>query len=142
MHEQVFGKRLGNHHRLNTFQIVWGSAIPRYQLFTPTPMPSFSPSPIQATDQRMLEPLTEIWNVPRVSVNGARADIAYKLERAISCPQKAVSPRKEIYHTKLVKPKGQLRKQPRRFRTTKYWESQVNCLQSSLSALRSRSCVY
>ena len=73
------------------------------------------------------QPLTEIHNVPKVLVDGVHRDMAAKLGRAIACGQhNTVSPREETYKIRMVKVKGHGRKkQPRRYRDSKYDDSKL-----------------
>ena len=130
---QKFANLLGGHHSLNKLQIVYdfGDDKALFNLFIPAPMPlpaSFDAYGSISADSRVnvLEPLTDIYGVPRVSVSGVNPDLAYKLEKAMSCSQKAVSPIEEIYRTRTVKGKGQGgKKKPQAYRVGKYYESKV-----------------
>lgn len=131
---QAFADSLSGRHSLKELQIVYrteGEAP--VKLFVPTPMPASTPSDHHPykwastdTRTRLLEPLTYIYGIPRVSVAGARPDIAYRLEQAMSCGQKAVSPYQEIYRTRMVKAKGQRgKKKPQAYCVSKYYESKI-----------------
>ena len=130
---QTFADSLSGRHSLKELQIVY-TTEPKApaNLFVPTPMPasipSYHPHDWVSTDTRthLLEPLAYIYGIPRVSVAGCRPDIAYRLEQAMSCSQKAVSPYQEIYRTRMVKAKGQRgKKKPQAYCVSKYYESKI-----------------
>ena len=135
---QAFADRLSGGHSLKELQIVYSNSGDRnfHPLFIPTPMPTSDPGHnldqwTFNTDMRLyiLEPLTDIYGVPRVSVSGVCPEYAYRLERAMSCSQKAVSPYPETYRTRMVrvKDRGSRRwiEKPQAYRVSKYYESKI-----------------
>ena len=140
---QQFANLLGGRHSLKELQIScdFGEENPfsnfdeekaLSNLFIPTPMPMPELMPLDTynficadTRLNLLEPLTDIYGVPRVSVSGVCPDVAYRLEQAMSCSQKAVSPIQEIYKTRMVKVKGQRGKKKQSYCVSKYYESKV-----------------
>ena len=74
--------------------------------------------------QNVLEPLSAIYGVPKVSVENGCKDMAVNIGKAVVCKQKAVLPRVEDYKIRMVSVKGRGRKkQPRRYCTSKYDDS-------------------
>ena len=71
--------------------------------------------------RNVLEPLTEIYGVPNVTIGGINTDLHHKLARAISCSRKAVSPRDKVYKTRMVKIKG--KRKPQQYNAGKYNDS-------------------
>ena len=141
---QAFVDGLSGGHSLKELQIVYSTHFHEapVELFVPTPMPpsnpGFGPHSWVHGDTRIhvLDPLTDIYGVARVSVSGVIPEYAYRLERAISCSQKAVSPYEETYRTRMVKVKGQRgKKKPQAYRVGKYYESKVIWNQKLLAPL-------
>ena len=140
---QAFAGQLSGRHSLKKLQIFYGT--PEYEapleypdeMFIPTPMPtsiSDSNDPdfdsllwlAQDTRINLMEPLTDLYGIPSVSVSGTRPDIAYRFERAMSCSQMAVIPIKQVYKTRMVKVKGKRgKKQPQTYCASKYYESKL-----------------
>ena len=131
---QEFADNLSGGHSLKELQVVYSTHHDEapVELFVPTPMPpsdpGFGPHSWIHGDSRLhvLDPLTDIYGVARVSVSGVIPEYAYRLEQAISCSEKAVSTCQETYRTRMVKIKGQRgKKKSQAYRVGKYYESKV-----------------
>ena len=130
---QAFADHLSGGRSLREFQVVYttGGYVDDFPLFVPSPAsdPGHHGHEWQyTTDTRLhlLEPLTDLYGIPRVSVAGVNYAYANRLERAMSCSQKAVSPYQETYKTRMVKVKGQRGvKKSQNYRTSKYYESKI-----------------
>ena len=80
-----------------------------------------------SSQENVLEPLTEIYNVPRVRIEGdLSSDLVARLERAMSCEKKVVRPKEETYQVRMCRAKGmRKRKVPTKHAEGKYYEEKI-----------------